>query len=269
LQMAGLTGKRIVHYYPRAASGDGGVTNAMWAWAEAQAEFGLNVAVLHMEEPTRRPIPDSISSIGMPHIVGPSKRTLRPKRLEDHLTSDDVLILHSGWLLHNLVAGRAAMKASVPYVVVPHGALFPKIRFRRRHLKGLWEPWERALFRRAAAVHVFFDQEVNEARSFSPSTPVIIGPTGAQPSQRTWTGGGGYIAWLGRFDIEHKGLDLLMETARRFDPEDGPRFILHGKPSRNSSDEVKELAESMGVGDLVAVNGPITGPEKDDFLNRA
>lgn len=259
---------RIVHYYPRALVGDGGVTNSMRAWVTALSDAGAAVKILHMGgEPNWTP-PNGVQDAAVPHKGGVrTRRTLRPAGLGQALEKGDLLVLHSGWWLHNLVAASAARDAGIPYVLVPHGAYDRNIRSRRRHLKAIWEPAEARMVRGAAAVHLFFESEISHLKEIAPNTRTMVVPTGHAPSDWRWHGGGGgYLAWLGRFDIENKGLDLLIAALAELPESERPRLRIAGTPFRNTSGELVELSRAHGIEKLVEITGPIYGDKKVEFL---
>ena len=65
---------------------------------------------------------------------------------------------------------------------------------------------------RAAAVHVFFESEIDDVRTIAPKASFITVPTGFDVPKDEWSGGGGYLSWIGRIDPVHKGLDVLVRA---------------------------------------------------------
>src|SRR4030095_14349859 len=102
-----------------------------------------------------------------------------PIGLEQLLYGQDLLVLHSGWVYHNVQAARSAARSGVPYILTPHGAYDPNIFKRRRRSKRLWwKLFERNLVTRARAIHVFFEEQRDELRELGYTGPVIVAPTG-------------------------------------------------------------------------------------------
>lgn len=262
--------RRIVHYYPRALTGDGGVTVAVNGWAEAQAEAGHQVAVLHHQGDNDGRYSDRVELIEVPHRGGKRwRRTLRPEGLERFLGPSDLLVLHSGWWYRNFVAAASARKREVPYMVVPHGAYDPSVRAKRRLVRSLWEVRERRLLVRAWAVHLFFESEQSEVKSLAPTARTVVAPTGFELPGGAWVGGGGYLAWLGRFDVDHKGIDLLLGAIAHLPESDRPRLIMHGRSYRQDSEDVQGMAKRLGISQWVEVSGEVSGREKLDFLTHS
>jgi glycosyltransferase involved in cell wall biosynthesis len=257
---------RLVHYYPRALVGDGGPTRAMWQWAVAAHTAGCRVAILcdaglqASESPLRNPL---IPTIPLDHVVFGGIRI--PRRLSRALGPDDILLLHSTYIPGNVVAACVARRVGIPYIVMPHGGYDGTSRARRRVRKALWQPIERTYLERALGVHLFFDTEAPDAARVAPKARWIVAPTGCDFQKTAWDGGTGrYLAWFGRYDIRHKGLDLLVSALKRLDHRVPLR--LHGRSSEDSREDVHQLVAAAGVADLVTVGGPVTGSEKVRFL---
>ena len=261
---------RLVHYYPRAIAGDGGPTLAMWEWASAARRSGCDVMVLYDAGlPGRAALVDpAIPLVPLPH--GGIGRIRVPHDLGSHLKSGDVLVLHSTYMPGNLAVARTARRHGIPYIVMPHGGYNQQARDRRYHRKRLWQPVERRYLERALAVHVFFEGETRDAAQVAPNAHWIVAPTGfGLPSER-WDGGsGGYLAWLGRYDVTTKGLDLLVRALGLIEPASRRPLRLHGKPSEDGPADIERIARMTGVADFVTVGGQIGGSEKVDFFRRA
>ena len=262
--------RRIVHYYPRALTGDGGVTIAVRGWAEAQAEAGHEVSLLHYQGTNGGRYSERIELIEVPHRGGKRwRRTLRPEGLERFLDPTDLLVLHSGWWYRNFVAAAVARSRGIPYLVVPHGAYDTSVRAKRRLIRSVWEIRERRLLARAWAVHVFFESEQAEIKALAPAARTVVAPTGFDLPEGAWLGGGGYLAWLGRFDVDHKGLDVLLGAVAHLPRSDRPHLVMHGRPHRQDVAHIERIARRLGISEWVKVLGEVSGKEKLDFLTHS
>jgi glycosyltransferase involved in cell wall biosynthesis len=261
---------RLVHYYPRALVGDGGPTLAMWEWASATYSAGCDVAVLYDSDLKAHSAPrnPAIPLVPLDH-VGASRFRV-PRRLNRVLNRDDVLVLHSAYIPGNVAAAWIARRLGVPYNVMPHGGYNRRARDRRHRRKQVWLPVERAYLERALAVHVFFETETRDAAQVAPNARWIVAPTGFDLPADRWDGGtGGYLAWLGRYDIRTKGLDLLVQAMSRLPTPDRRPLRLHGKRSENGAEDIERIARASGLADVVSVGGQLTGSDKAAFLRRA
>jgi len=267
--------RRIVHYYPDAMA-NSGVTYALWSWAHAQAAAGYEVAVLHACAPyddsgvqfVAKDVSSTLTRRCVPHRGHP-RLTLRPVDLDRYLGRDDLLVLHEGWVPTNLIAANAACRARVPYIVMPHGVYEPEW---TNYLKGprwLRNRAERRILERAAAVHVFFDSEIADIQALAPQASFLTVPTGYEVPEARWTGGGGYIGWIGRVDPVHKGLDLLVGAIARLAPQDRPDICLRGYDYKGGVARLQQVIAEHRVGKWVRIEGPIAGADKHRFLQQA
>ena len=261
---------RLVHYYPRALVGDGGPTRAMWTWASATYAAGCDVAVMYDADleapsPLRNP---AIPMMPLKHTgAGPIRG---PRQLASALTPRDVLVLHSTYVPGNVGAAWSARRHGIPYIVMPHGGYNVRARGRRHRRKRLWLPIERAYLEHALAVHVFFASETRDAAEVAPNARWLVAPTGFDMPADRWDGGtGGYLAWLGRYDIRTKGLDLLVHAMGQLPAPDRLPLRLHGRRSEDSPEDVARIAQASGLADVITVGGQIDEDEKQDFFRRA
>lgn len=268
---------RFVHYYP-GAMGDSGVTVALWGWVAALRSAGFEALVLHAgDEAGEQHTAESFVAdrgAGLAHAAIPHRgrgRLLRhPVALARHLRRGDILVLHEGWVTNNVVAARAARRAGIPYLVVPHGVYEPLWRRYLRQPRAIRSAVERRLLEGAAAVHLFFASEGSALMALAPSARVVVAPTGMTVPEDRWRGGGGYLAWIGRYDPTHKGLDLLVEALAALPPERRPRVRLRGYDYRRGLDSLRtRVADHPGLDRWIEVGGPISGREKRVFLVEA
>jgi glycosyltransferase involved in cell wall biosynthesis len=260
---------RIAIYYPRYLIGDGGPTLAVRGWVEALRGAGAEVGVFCQQSPERLDLaPDGV--LPLPHQG--SGRTLRPAGLRHALRGWDVLWLHSGWVWYNVAAASHAQRLGIPYVVTPHGAYDPNVLRRRAIAKRFW--WitlERQLLVRSAALHVFFEGEQAGIRGLGYRGRFVTAPNGIEvPPAPTWDGRtGGYLLWLGRYDVQHKGLDIMLEAVAALPRDQRPLVRMHGPDHRGGRREVERLVAGLGLSEIVEAGGPVYGAAKEEAFARA
>lgn len=246
---------RLVHYYPRARAEPSGVTAAMDLWVEAAQRHGVEALVLHAQQ----------GESGYIKHLGSTRATFVPLGLARMLMPGDVLVLHEGWTLSNIVAAGVAQRAGVPYVLVPHGVYEPGIMAGLK-LQRLRFPVERRVLAGAARVHVFHHSEVPLVHAIAPTARPMVSPTGMDLSTDTWQGGGGYLAWFGRIDVEHKGLDILVRAVASLPAGQRPRVQLRGYDFNGGLQVLRRLIAECGVEQDVELAGPVWGQEKVEFM---
>jgi glycosyltransferase involved in cell wall biosynthesis len=195
-----------------------------------------------------------------------------PIGLASVLKNADLLVLHSAWVLHNVRAAALADDLGVPYLLAPRGAYDPMILARKRLLKmAWWAMFERPLVRGAAGLHLFFDAERPHADALGYRGALVIAPNGVDlPPRALWKGrASGYVLWLGRFDIEHKGLDLLVRALALLPSGRRPQLRLHGPDRGGQKGKLQRLARALGVADDIVIASPVYGDAKWRLLSDA
>lgn len=263
---------RIVHYYPRALSGDGGMTVAVRRLALELVREGASVRIVYDSESIRSPLDDAVEWVGVSHIGPSGQRLPRRRPLAASFGDADLLVVHSAWAPHNNVAGQVARRLRVPYVVAPRGAYDPSILTRRALVKrAWWAAFERRLVERSCAVHLFFDVERPHLGALGYEGGVLVAPNGVEsPAGVAWDGGSdGAVVWMGRFDPQHKGIDLLVRSIALIAPEQRPQLRLHGPDRRGGKNAIRRLIADLEVTRWVTVADAVHGDEKWSMLSRA
>jgi glycosyltransferase involved in cell wall biosynthesis len=260
--------RRIVRYYPRAALGDGGMTRAVRRWADSVAALGPEVDIVfdRGEPPAER---GPARWIPLPHRGRTPVRV--PIGLGRVLRGADLLVIHSGWTAHGAFAARQARSLGIPYLLEPRGAYDPHIVRRHDPLRRLfWAAAEQSVVRGAAAIQVFFEPERSHLDAIGYRGPLVVVTNGVDsPAQPPWTGGGGYLLFLGRFDPQHKGLDLLVRAVARLSPTDRPVVRLCGPDRRGGKGHIARLVSELAVGRWVTIEPAVYGEPKRALLTAA
>lgn len=259
---------RIALYHPRAAVGDGGITRSVRNLAKGFTDLGVAVRVIHDGDSA----PDEAAGewVGVQH-VGRGQLRL-PANLSNVLGELDAIVLHSAWTGHNAYVGWQAEQAGVPVILAPRGAYDPQIVARHSYAKrAWWVAFERSLVARATAIHVFFDSQIGHLAALGYAGRSIIAPNGVEvPEPGSWDGGSsGRVVFLGRFDPEHKGLDLLVDAMALLKPEVRPYLSLHGPDWRGGKVRIAKRVARLRLESWIELADPVYGDEKWDILRSA
>jgi glycosyltransferase involved in cell wall biosynthesis len=260
---------KIVFYYPRAVVGDGGMTGAVRRLAHGLASSGLDICIAFADGDGRGEDP-SVKWAQVDHTG--VWRARAPLKLRQVFESNDVAIFHSAWVAHNVVAGIIARRVGIPYVLAPRGAYDPHIVHRKRLFKQVWwAAFEKRLVQGSRAMHLFFESERSDMRALGYEGPWLVAPNGVEPPPDVrWDGGsGGYVLWMGRFDPEHKGLDLLLRGLAKIPATSRTPLRLVGPDWRGRKKAVAALVQRLALGAEVSVEPPVYGRDKWELLSAA
>lgn len=209
-----------------------GVVSVVWLLARQQVELGLRV-VLATTEPidaAAQALADA-AGVTLVHVYGPRHEWLSGGEALMHSLRahpPDIVHMHSVFAPRFIGVGRRLRALRIPYVVTPHGGLTPRLLRRRRLAKTAFALlFERSRLAHAAALTCVAPGEEAEIRAFVPGYggPVVTiwNPIDIdQLAGSIWAPAPGrpQLAFIGRLDIEHKGVDRLVELARHLPEAD-------------------------------------------------
>jgi glycosyltransferase involved in cell wall biosynthesis len=237
-----------------------GVTAVVWIVAEEQARSGQHVTLLLEGEP------DSATKA----TAATKGIRLAPVKMGLESLAPDIIHFHSVFIPSHVRLGHAARKRRIPYVVTPHNGLAPQILAKGRLKKAVYSQlFERSRLRHGSAITVLSATELSSIENFIPQYPgrLVQIPNPIDPSLHTLkvdevpAHSRPRIVFLGRFDVEHKGIDLLFSLARAMPYVD---FHLHGSGSGKALEELMPSRPSN-----LSLLKPVYGAEKVAVLQSA
>ena len=265
---------RIVHFLLGRCNPDSanGVDKTVYYLSKHQAALGHDVAVFSFTSKSALPIP------------GVSVKTYPPRKfpvsLPRNLVRDlydwqpDIVHFHSLHIPLFIRLGCLLSSLKIPYCVTPHHTLSPIARRRRWLLKtSIWYIGEKQFVEGAIFIHAISKVDLIGARKLGITTPVIIAPNGLDlsciPSSRVdkdeVKGQGRILKFLGRFQIDMKGLDLLLTALHECKKYD-IRLMLGGRDWKGGSKKIRKLVNRYKLGDQVVILGYLSSDEKWKFL---
>ena len=209
----------------------------------------------------------------------PIVRELRLSRglvraLDECAPNVEVVHNHGLWLMPNVEAGRAALRAGKPLIVAPRGMLAPAaLAFSSMKKRLFWALLQSEIVRRASCIQATSEQEHDEIRAFGLINPVAIIPNGIDlPELRIHstleTNNDRVVLSLGRIHPK-KGLDRLVRawaTVEAAHPE--WRLWIVGPDELGHAGELKMLAAELQA-QRVSIEKSVTGDAKIAAYQRA
>ena len=266
----------VAHLY-RDALVPGGIPHQTRQLIEAQVALGVRVSVIARAG-------QNIPASARVHTLGGATRgfLFDARTVHRTLREDAVDVFHITGLSipEHVLPVMSVLRSGTPLVLSPHGLLAPlgrAVRFEGRHQTLLRETLKRAFRRscdrmlidRAAVIHAQSVFEEECVRAIRPDAEIVIAPMGVDADwihaeaprrhiRRPVT-----IGYLGRLDVYHKGLDLLLEAVRRLGSSSSEfRIIIAGTPVEASYAGLLRSAQDVGVSILPEQ----WGPDKDRFF---
>ena len=127
--------------------------------------------------------------------------------------------------------------------------------------------WERFVLARYRHIVVFSESQRGKLRERASQAEVTVIPNGVDERARLfrWTGKGGYVAFLGRLDVDQKGIDLLLEAVPHLPTGVVCRIAGDGRAKGWLKNEIRK----RGLSARVELVGHISGDERHQFLANA
>lgn len=75
-----------------------------------------------------------------------------------------------------------------------------------------------------------------------------------------------YVLFLGRIDINQKGLDLLLQAFSQLDNKFETKLVIAGKGDSQNENELREMINALKLDKKIVVTGKISGKKKDTML---
>ena len=262
----------------RDATSPGGVPHQTRQLIAAQAALGLRITVITLPGPVTIESPCvNVHALPADPIAG--RRALRSLLVPDppdvcHFTALSIPE-HIGWL-------SAVRSADIPYVVSPHGLLSPiglNVRWEgkiqsplRRIVKSAFRHvFDVPMLRHASAIHAQSEFERECVLSVHPGAKVNVIPLGVD---REWVNESTArrrslvppltLGYLGRLDVFHKGLDLVLDAVQNSVRVRSMRIVFAGSPVKRYHAALTRRAADLGV----EIRGEIWGAEKERFWSQ-
>lgn len=192
-------------------------------------------------------------------------------RNEDQI---DLFHIHSVFIPYNFFASLRLNRMRKPYVVSPHGGFCAPVLQRNRLAKMIyWHLFESRVVKRANGMIAVTDAETNDLRSIGykgsirviPNAVTLQNASGDQtdptPSPSIT------MVYLGRYDIQHKGLDFLLDTFKILSVWH-PNLSLRLYGDGADRDTLLEKVKTEKIAS-VKILSPVFGAEKEKILQAA
>jgi glycosyltransferase involved in cell wall biosynthesis len=188
----------------------------------------------------------------------------------------DLVVFHSTYIpMHARIASRLR-RAGIPYLICPRGGMTRGATNKKRLKKRLGNLlFFNRLVHGAAAVHCLTEGEAALSSGWDRPTFVVGNGIPLPPRAELANVRRNQqvrLTFMGRLDIHHKGLDLLLDACRiiRRDLADANALLaLHGPDTDGSVRELHERIATLGLDDLVSVGPPVSGASKAQLLKRS
>jgi len=204
--------------------------------------------------------------------------------LRDNIPHYDLVHVHGVFSYANGVACRAALRARVPYWIIPQGMLSGYGWHKARIAKRLyWALWERVNVARANALQATTKAEASELRTIAPDARVVVHALGVDDEAFKMPKSRGVfrkkyaipenavlLLALSRLHPKKGIVDLLLPALERL-PEQ-VALVIAGGPDEHSPQYARRVSQAVRQPPLqkrVWLAGPLFGKEKWEAIDDA
>ncbi len=205
-------------------------------------------------------------------LLGPAGKIDLPEPFD----RPDLVVFHSTYIpVHARIASRLR-RAGIPYLICPRGGMTRGATGQKRIKKWLGKLlFFNRLARGAAALHCLTEGEARLSSDWGRPT-IVVGngiPLPPPDDLANVRGCDGIrLTFMGRLDIHHKGLDLLLDAcgmARRELLAANAQVALHGPDTAGSVDELRTRIGNLDLESLVSIGSAVSGRSKTELLKNS
>ena len=184
----------------------------------------------------------------------------------------DVVVFEGLYFKEYLGLAKELRKAAIPYIIVPRGSMTHQAMRNHSRWKKFFAHllYFNSFIRHAWRIQYLTRQEADDStRRFR--TPYFIVPNGVtlpEVKKESFSGKAVHAVFIGRLDIYHKGLDLLLDAVTQAANElRNAHFTLtiYG-PKKYDYQIIADKISTRGLGDMVMLRGEVSGKGKEQVL---
>lgn len=252
---------QFLPHYPQ----PGGTTKAVEGLSSGFRQCGHEVVIQCYGETERNSFVDGVAVM---QVCSDFTSALLPaaglrKHMSESRSHYDVVLLHGMFNPQVLGMAMFLVHHNIPYVVCPHDPYHPALLEKHRLRKRVYRPFEVELLDQSVAVHVLSRRHIVHLRRFGSTAPVIVSPNGFDPMDlalsvgRRYSRKGVRMLYLGRLDLHHKGLDILLKGVAKLGLSERKMFklTLMG-PDIGDGKTLEDLVVSLKIENLVTFRPP-------------
>lgn len=181
-----------------------------------------------------------------------------------------VVQIHGGFVPRFFGAARYLRQHRIPYLITPHGNYNAHALQRSSFRKKLYfNLFERQLLAGASAIHVLGQSEIEGIQALYPNQKSTLIPYGFSPLSAVMAprSPAFVVGFCGRLDMDHKGLDQLLDGFARFSKK-VPHAVLWLLGDGPDRERLEVRASRLGLSRQVIFWGSRFGDEKLDLLRQ-
>lgn len=193
--------------------------------------------------------------------------------LPEPFNKPDIVVFQSFYIPSFIKIYKELKNKMIPYTICPRGALTKNAQKKSKYKKIIGNLlFFNKIVKNAKFIHFLTENEYLESKkAFKFNDQVIIG-NGFEIPKKKYTiksRNKFIITYIGRFSVFHKGLDFLVGTVnqkKEWFITNNVEIHLYGNSVYGGIEYLNEFVEKNNLFNIVKLNGPIYGDEKEKAL---
>lgn len=186
----------------------------------------------------------------------------------------DLVVFHGVYITEYLNIYKQLIEKNIPYVIVPRVSLTKGAQSQKRIKKKIANVlFFNRFINKASAIHFLTKNEKKLSRNFEHKSFVVGNGIDLPESKTTATNKKvTNLIYTGRYDINHKGLDLLLlaiNSIKGFLENREVQINFYGSNYKDGKNKLQNFIKSNKLDSFVKINKAVFGTEKEDILREA
>ncbi|WP_350019925.1 glycosyltransferase family 4 protein [Priestia flexa] len=198
-------------------------------------------------------------------------RTTTLEKLPSPFNKPDIIIFQSTYIPYHAKLAKEAIKNNIPYVITPRGGMTLRAQ-KSKHLKKKLGNFFffNHMVKQSSKIHCLTLKEADDVKKWNDN--IFIIPNGIDIPLEDLKGNSidtkeVNFTFIGRLDINHKGLDLLIEAVNLISHNlKNAKIRIYGPAVDRSDVKLREMIKQYKLDEIVTVYGPVRGENKFDVL---
>lgn len=187
------------------------------------------------------------------------------------LSEPDIAVFHGVYHFQYLRLSRLLRNAGVPYIVVPRSSLTSGAQSQKRMKKSIGNRlfFNRFIYR-SLAIHYLTKNEYQTSKGFKHNHFIVGNGIEIPPLTERRHPDRLRLTYIGRYDIHHKGLDMMIQSLTLIRPnliDNDIQINLYGSNKAAGEEFLRDFIDRNCLRDICHVHGPVYGTDKSNTLN--
>ncbi len=186
----------------------------------------------------------------------------------------DIVVFHSLYSLQHVSISKLAIRANIPYVIVPHGGFSKVSQNKNNWKKKIANLLVFSSFVNKAAAIMYLTEGEKNMSAFQHKYSFVV-PNGIDMPLLTERDASSEllskkhlkVTYIGRVDFYYKGLDILLDAiyrARDVLASNKVKIDICGYGKEKAIERLCSAIDQLGISDFVYFKGPVYGADKEN-----